>query len=114
MAPLVAFNIIKAKTTKDLMKTLVTLYEKRFPLNKVFIMKHLFNMKMEEGGSNTKHLNEFNTITSKLSFVDVNFYKKIRTLLILCSFPESWNGLVMVVSNYVSRFNTLNFDEIGA
>ena len=55
------------------MKTLVTLYEKTFASNKVFLMKHLFNMKMAEGRSITDHLNEFNTITSELSFVDINF-----------------------------------------
>ena len=46
LAPSVAFNITKVKTTKDLMKTLATLYEKPSTSNNVFIMKHLFNMKM--------------------------------------------------------------------
>ena len=89
LAPLVAFNIMKAKTTKELMKTLATLYEKPFASNKVFLMKHLFNMKMEEGGSITDHLNEFNTVTSQLSSMGVNFDEEIRALLILCSLPES-------------------------
>ena len=59
-----AFNITKVKTIEDLMKTLVTLYEKPSVLNKVFLMKHLFNMKMTEAGSIIDHLNEFNTITN--------------------------------------------------
>ena len=83
-----AFNIAKAKTTEDLMKTLATLYEKPSASNKVFLMKCLFNMKMVEGGSITDHLNEFNTITSQLSSVGVNFDEEIRALLILCSFPK--------------------------
>ena len=83
-----AFNIIKAKTIEDLMKTLAILYEKPSTSNKVFLMKHLFTMKMVEGGSNTNHLNEFNTITSQLSYVGVNFDEEIRALLILCSFLE--------------------------
>ena len=73
LAPLVAFNITKAKTIEDLMKTLSTLYEKPTASNKVFLMKHLFNMKMVEGGSVIDHLNEFSTITSQLSFVGINF-----------------------------------------
>ena len=67
LAPSVAFHITKVKTTKDLMKTLSTLYEKPSTSNKVFLMKCLFNMKMAEGGSINYHLNEFNTITSQLS-----------------------------------------------
>ena len=49
LAPSVEFNITKVKTTEDLMKTLVTLYEKPSTSNKLFLMKHLFNMKMTEG-----------------------------------------------------------------
>ena len=68
-----AFNITKAKTTEDLMKTLATLYEKPSASNKVFLMKHLFNMKMVKGGSIADHLNKFNTITSQLSSMGINF-----------------------------------------
>ena len=46
------------------MSTLGKLYEKLLASNKVFLMNHLFNMKMSEGGSVADHLNEFNTITS--------------------------------------------------
>jgi hypothetical protein len=42
----------------------------------------------------------------------VDFDDEVRALLILCSFPESWNGLVMVVSNFVSCSNTLKFDDV--
>ena len=64
LAPSVAFNITKAKTTEYLMKTLATLYEKPSTSNRVILMKHLFNMKMVEVGSITYHLNEFKAITS--------------------------------------------------
>ena len=84
-----AFNITKEKMTKELMQTLVRLYEKPSTSNKVFLMKHLFDMKMAEGGSIVDHLNEFNTITSQLSSVGINFDEEIRALLILCSLHES-------------------------
>ena len=41
--------------------------------NKVFLMKHLFNMNMLEGGYVADNLNEFNTVTNQLSYVEVNF-----------------------------------------
>jgi hypothetical protein len=112
MATSVAFNISKEKTTKGLMETLAKLYEKPSTSNKVFLMKRLFNMKMLEGGSVADHLNEFNTVTNKLSSVKVDFDDEVRALLILCSFPERWNGLVMDVSNSVSGSNTLKFDDV--
>ena len=108
----VAFKISKEMKTEGLMMTLAKLYEKPLASNKVFIIKHLFNMNMFEGKSIADHLNEFNTVTSKLSFVGVND-DEVRTLLILCSLLESWNGLFMSISNFFSLSNTLKFDNVG-
>jgi hypothetical protein len=105
------FNILKKKTTKKPMDALAKLYEKPSSSNKVFIMKRLFNMKMSEGGFVAEHLNEFNTVTNQLSSVKVEFDDEVKAPLILCSFPERWNYLVMVLSNYVSGSNTLKFDD---
>jgi hypothetical protein len=106
------FEISKEKATEDLMNALGKLYEKPLSSNKVLLMKRLFNMKMLEDGSVADHLNEFNTITNKLSSVKLDFDDEVRALLILCSLPESWNGLVMIVSNFVSSSNTLKFDDV--
>jgi len=69
----VAFNVSREKTTKDLMATLLKMYEKSSALNKVFLMKRLFNLKMANSGSVAGHLNEFNTLTSQLESVEINF-----------------------------------------
>jgi hypothetical protein len=42
----------------------------------------------------------------------VDFDDEVGAVMILCSFQESWNGLVMAVSNYVSSSNTLKFDDV--
>jgi hypothetical protein len=112
LAASVAFNILKEKATKELMDAFAKLYEKLSMSNKVFLMKRLFNMKMSEGGSVADHLNEFNMVTNQLIFVKVDFDDEVRALLILCSLPERWNGLVMVVINSVSGSNTLKFNDI--
>jgi hypothetical protein len=85
----VDFNISKEKTTKELMDTLARLYEKTSMSNKVFLVKRLFNINMSEGGSIVDHLNEFNTVTNKLSSVKVEFDDDVRDILILCSLSES-------------------------
>ncbi len=51
-------------------------------------------------------------VTSQLSYVGLNFNDEVRALLMLCSLPESLNGLVMAVSNSVSSSSTLKFDDV--
>ena len=47
----VAQNVLKEKTTTDLMKALSGMYEKSSTNNKVHLMKKLFNLKMAENAS---------------------------------------------------------------
>jgi len=49
---------------EGLMSALEKIYEKPSASKKVFLMKHLSNMKMSQGGSIADHLNEFNTLNS--------------------------------------------------
>ena len=42
----------------------------------------------------------------------MNFDDEVRGLLILFSLLESWDGLVMAMSNSVSRSSTLKFDDV--
>ena len=102
----------RKRKTEGMMRTLGKLYEKPSASNKLFLMNILSNMKMSEGGSIADHLNEFNTLTSQLSSVNVKFDDDVRDLLILCSFPEIWNSLLMAVSNFVPSSNTLKFDDV--
>ena len=67
------------------MKEFAKLYEKLSSSSKVFLMKHLFNMKVQEGGSIADHLNEFNMVTNQLSSIGVKFDDEFRDILILCS-----------------------------
>ena len=60
----VAHNVVKEKTTADLMKALSSMYKKLSANNKVHLMNKLFNLKMAENASVAQHLNEFNTITN--------------------------------------------------
>ena len=107
----VAFNISNEKTTKGVMDKLAKMYEKPSASNKVYLMKKLFNMKMNEGSSVQDHVNEFNTITNQLTSVSLEFEDEVRALLILCSLPDSWNSFVMAVSNSSSNAK-LVFDEV--
>ena len=85
----VVFNIIKEKTTPDVLKALSNMYEKPLTMNKVYLIRRLFNLQMSEGGFVVGHINEFNMITSQLSLVDINFENEIKALILMSSLPES-------------------------
>ena len=98
-----AFNIVKEKTTADLMKALSDMYEKSSASNKVHLMCRLFNHKMSEGGCVADHINEFNVIITQLSSVEITFDDEDRALFMLSSLlerlPESWSAIVTGVSS---------------
>ena len=85
----VAHNVVKEKTTANLMKALSSMYEKPSVNNKMHLMKKLFNLKMVDNASVAQHLNEFNTITNQLSSVEIDFDDDICTLIVLASLPNS-------------------------
>ena len=85
----VAHNVMKEKTTVDLMKALSSMYEKPSVNKKVHLMKKLFNLKMVEGIPVAQHLSEFNTITNQFSSVEINFDDEIHALIVLASLPNS-------------------------
>ena len=95
-----AFNIIKKKTTSDLLKALSNMYAKLLSaMNKVYLMRKLFNLRMSEGGSVVDHINEFNMIVSQLSSVEINFEDEIKALILMSSLLESWDTVVATISS---------------
>ena len=96
--------------TKGLMAALSKMYEKPSASNKVFLMKK-FNLKMADSRSVAEHFNGFNTLKSQLKSVRINFDDEIRGLVLLFSLPETWDGLMMTVSNSC-RTGTLKFDDV--
>ena len=93
------------------MKALSGMYEKSSANNKVHLMKKLFNLKMAENASVAQHLNEFNTITNQLSYVEIDFDDEIRALIVLASLPNSWEAMRMVVSNSTGK-EKLKYNDI--
>ena len=71
------------------MQALSGMYEKPSANNRVHLMKKLFNLKMVENASVAQHLNEFNTITNQLLYVEIDFDDEICALILLASLPNN-------------------------
>jgi hypothetical protein len=51
-------------TTKDLCDKLGKLYQSKSLVNKLFMIKNLYNLRMRDGDLVVEHLNTFNTVVS--------------------------------------------------
>ena len=99
----VTLNVVKEKTTADMMKALSSMYEKPSANNKVHLMKKLFNLKMAENALVAQHLNKFNTIPNQLSSVEIHFDDEIRSLIFLASLLNNSEAMRMAVSNSIGK-----------
>ena len=71
-------------------------------------MKRLFLLKMKDGVSVRKHMNEFNSIVAQLKALKVNLDEEVLCLLLLSSLPPSWDTLVTTVANTIGSKFKLN------
>lgn len=90
----------------ELWNKLCATYEKEPASNKVYLMKHLFELQMKEGGSIASHLNEFNIIFSKLQAQKLNFDAKMKPIFLLCSLPSSWDTFRRAICNNCTYWST--------
>jgi len=78
-------------------------------VNKLFLQKKLYNLRMKDGDSVREHLNAFNTVVSQLLFVDIKISDEDKCISLLCSLPDSRDSLVIAID---SNATALQFDEI--
>eukprot|EP00253_Pinus_taeda_P006838 PITA_06838 len=96
-------------TVKALWDKLGTLYQSKSLVNKLFLWKMLYNLRMKDGDSVTEHLNAFSTVVSQLSSIDIKISDEDNCISLLCSLPNSWDSLVIAIG---SNATALQFYEI--
>ncbi len=102
-------NVSGEATTKALWDKLGTLYQSKSLVNKLFLRKKLYILRMKDGDSVTENLNTFNTVVNQLLYFDIKNLEEDKCISFLCSLPDSWDSLVIVIG---SNATTLQFDEI--
>eukprot|EP00253_Pinus_taeda_P030795 PITA_30795 len=94
---------------KALWDKLGTLYQSKSLVNKLFLRKKLYKLRMKDGDLVTEHLNAFNTVISQLLSADIKILYEDKCISLLCSLPDSWDNLVIAIG---SNATALQFDEI--
>eukprot|EP00253_Pinus_taeda_P011461 PITA_11461 len=94
---------------KALWDKLGTLYPYKSLVNKLFLQKNLYSLRMKDVDSITEHLNAFDTVVSQLLSVDIKISDEDKCIILLCSLPDSWDSLVIAIG---SNAIALQLDEI--
>jgi len=85
------------------------LYQSKSLVNKLFMRKKLYNLRMRDGDSVAEHLNAFNIVVSQLVSVDIKISDEDKCISLLCSLPDSWDSLVVAIG---SNTTSLKFEEV--
>ena len=93
----VLFNVSGGAVVKALWDKLGTLYQSKSLVNKLFLRKMLYNLRMKDGDSVKEHLNAFNTVVIQLASIDIKISDEYKCISLLCSLLDSWDSLVIAI-----------------
>jgi hypothetical protein len=109
------FNVVEClwrRQCKKLWDKLGNLYQSKSLVNKLFLRKKLYHLRMDDGDSMMEHLNSFNTLVSQLVSVDIKMEEEDKCITLLCSLLDSWDNLVVAIGSTTQ--STLKFEDVVA
>ena len=80
-------------------KKLENIFAKKTSRNKTTLIRRLVNLKYKDGNNMVKHISSFQGIVNKLVAMKMNIDDEMQASLLLSSLPNSWETLVVIVSN---------------
>jgi hypothetical protein len=106
----VLLNVSGESIAKELWNKLGNLYQSKSLVNKLFLRKKLYHIRMEYGDSVIEHLNSFNTLVSELVSINITIAEEDKCITLLCSFPDSWDNLVVEIGSTTQ--STLKYEDL--
>jgi hypothetical protein len=106
----VLLNVSGESIAKELWDKLWNLYQSKSLVNKLFLRKKMYHLRMEDGDSVTEHLNAFNTRVSQLISINITIVEEDKCITLLCSFPNSWDNLVVAIGSTTQ--STLKYEDV--
>ena len=93
--------------TNSLWDNLETLYQSKSLVNKMFLRKNLYNLRMKDGDLVIEHLNAFNIMVSQLLFFDIKISDEDKCIIFLCSLLDLCDSLIVAIGRSAT---TLQFN----
>ena len=83
----------------ELWKKLESMYERKTAQNKATLIRRLVNLKYKNGHSVAEHTSDFQGLVNQLNAMKMKIEDELQALLLLSSLPDSWDTLVISLSN---------------
>ncbi|KAK8627957.1 hypothetical protein V6N13_063672 [Hibiscus sabdariffa] len=96
----------------ELWSKLESMIQKKTPRNKAHLVRRLVKLEYNDGQSMIEHLNNFKGLVNQLSKIEMKIDDELQALLLLSSLQESWDTLVVTLSNSAPD-GTLTTDTIS-
>jgi hypothetical protein len=101
--------VLGEDTTKELWDELENLYHSKSLVNKLFLQKKIYNLRIKDGDSVIDHMNTFNIMVSRVLYIDIMISDEYNCISLLFSLPNSWDNMVVAIG---SNTTTLSFDDV--
>ena len=75
------------------------MYKRKTAQNKTFLIRRLVNLKFRDENSVVEHLSDFQSLINQLATMKMVLDDEFQALLLLSSLPDSWETLVVSLSN---------------
>ncbi|KAG2399616.1 Retrovirus-related Pol polyprotein from transposon TNT 1-94 Protease [Vigna angularis] len=112
MADSVLSSIAEKKTAKEIWDTLIKLYEVKSLHTRIFLKRKLYTLRMSEFTPVTEHINNLNTLFAQLTASDFNIVENERAELLLQSLPDSYDQLIINITNN-NIVGRLSFEDVA-
>ena len=92
-------HVAQETNAYSMWKKLESMYERKTAQNKASFIRRLVNTKYRDGRSVSEHLSDFQGMVNQLTNMKMVLDDELQALLLLSSLPDSWDTLVVSLSN---------------
>ncbi|KAF7130883.1 hypothetical protein RHSIM_Rhsim10G0164600 [Rhododendron simsii] len=92
-------HVAQETNAYELWTKLEAMYERKMAQNKASLIRRLVNLKYKDGRSVAEHMSDFQGLINQLSTMKLVLDEELQALLLLSSLPDSWETLVVTISN---------------
>ncbi len=106
------FHHFSGETKADeLWEKIQNMYWKKSSINKSFALKQIIRLRYKDGASMNEHLSSFQGLLNQAVNVGLKLDDEVQTLLLFSSLPDSWDTLLVSISNS-TQDGVLTLDQV--